>query len=292
MRRRNLKMESAGRVSRPGGMCACTAGSTGKGTCACGTPSGYERPASAGCASDIDQGATMGIVLLGVFGFFALAFIIFLAQNSAQKNDHAHKLDIVSRIPDFDPKVKYDGLSYELGVAIDPERYRFAIISADENPKVFGFSQLVAVEVDRDGVTVTTTKGSNGLRGAAVGLALIGPLGLALGGTTKSKSISVSKVKKLALKIYVNDLSSPFHEVVFFKDSTGSDMEQRLMTLAAKELEQWFGRFQTIIKMQDEIPEEYRGPVKIDMSDMPGIPAPINEAEIASRGWLKNTFGA
>ena len=45
--RRNLFITSSGRVSRPGGMCACPAGN-GKGTCALCDVQGYERPAAAG----------------------------------------------------------------------------------------------------------------------------------------------------------------------------------------------------------------------------------------------------
>lgn len=40
-------------------MCACPAGFTGKGTCACGTPTGYERPASAGLCLLTTPGASV-----------------------------------------------------------------------------------------------------------------------------------------------------------------------------------------------------------------------------------------
>lgn len=80
MGRRNPLMESAGRVSRPGGMCACPA-REGKGTCACGTPTGYEHPASAGLRLQRSVGgkmktrylASVGTALLPVGGIPSLA---------------------------------------------------------------------------------------------------------------------------------------------------------------------------------------------------------------------------
>lgn len=160
------------------------------------------------------------------------------------------KSSSMAAIGGFNPVVKYDGIIGGHGIAIDPETNRFALSRVGGEPHVFDFSQVVAVDVERDGATITTTKGSNGLAGAAVGVALLGPAGLLLGSGTRSRGLTKPTVTKLSMKIYVNDLIKPYHEVVFYKNPRGGSANGIIVTKAAQQLDEWYGRFRTILAMQ------------------------------------------
>jgi len=188
----------------------------------------------------------MDPLVIGAIVVVAFMFVFIRRSLAVQKVKGAS----LTTIDGFNPAVRYDGVLGGYGIAIDPQTNRFALAGVGVEPTIFDFSQLVAVEVERDGATVTTTKGSNGLAGAAIGVALLGPAGLLLGGGTRSRGVTSPTITKLALKIYVNDLVRPCFEVVFYRDGRGGSTNSGAVSNAAQRLDEWYGRFRTIISMQ------------------------------------------
>ncbi|WP_267387060.1 hypothetical protein [Sphingomonas sp. GC_Shp_3] len=178
-----------------------------------------------------------------VIGFIAICIVMARRISAVQRA----KVATLSTIEGFTPAVTYDGLPGCYGVSIDTSSEQIALIGVGVPPKVFRFDQLIEVGVERDGNTVTTTNGRSGIAGGAVGLALIGPLGLALGGATRSVGTTTSKVTELSLKLYFSDLVTPFCKVEFYKNSAGGGPNNGALTLRAKTLEEWYGRFRTIL---------------------------------------------
>lgn len=190
----------------------------------------------------------MEVFLVIVGGIFVLiCYGVFKSkQNTARST-------ALSNVPDFRPMAVYKGMpgdlhSSEVWVAIDPDRNKFAISRGTQNPRVFGFSDLVGVEVLRNGASLQKTNRGSQIAGAAVGAVLLGPVGLLLGGLTGSKRV-VETIDKLSLKIFTNDLGNPVHEIVFLK-SPGSKPDSFLVKQASKELDNWHARFQTILASQ------------------------------------------
>ena len=177
---------------------------------------------------------------------FAVFFVLVRRAIAAQMKQNK----ALATIDGFNPAVKYNGSIGGLGLALDPSSNRFAVSAPGSEPTLYDFAQLVAVDVERNGATVTTTKGSNGLAGAAVGVALLGPAGLLLGGGTRSKGTATPTVTKLSLKIYVNDLIKPCHEVVFYSNRQGGNASGIMVSNAARQMDEWYGRFRTILAMQ------------------------------------------
>jgi hypothetical protein len=177
----------------------------------------------------------------------------------------------LSAIDGFAPAVKYEGLAGSLGVAIDPQTNRFAVAGLGVEPRVFDFSELIAVDAERDGASVTTAKGSNGLAGAAIGVALLGPAGVLLGSGTRSRGFTSPTVTKLSMKIYVSDLIHPCHEIVFYRNSRGGSTNSGLVSNAATRLDEWYGRFRTILAMQ----AEGRGSRPEEAALLDAAPAPV-----------------
>jgi len=178
------------------------------------------------------------IVIIG-----GAAAILSGVANAKKANEQGTAL---TTLPDFQPAVVFKGSDGGAGLAIDPTRNKFAISTGARNTKVFNFSDLVAVEVLRNGTSVHKTNRGSQLAGAAVGAVLLGPVGLLLGGITGSKR-SVEKINRLSLKLFTTDLINPVHEIVFF---AGPAMKPESLAVkqATTELDKWHGRFQTILQ--------------------------------------------
>jgi hypothetical protein len=186
----------------------------------------------------------------------------------------AEKVKSLSVISGFSPTIVHEGVPGAYGLAIDPASEQLAIAIPGHPARLYHFSQLVAAEVVKDGETVTTTRGKVDTAGAAIATALIGPLGMALGAKTSSTSRSTNEVSKLALKLFVNDLYSPCFEVPFLSVGVGSDSSSPWVVKAAKELDDWYGRFRTIIAGFDRQSASY-DPEKA-IRHMAPAPHPVN----------------
>lgn len=78
---------------------------------------------------------------------------------------------------------------------------------------------------------------------------MLGPVGLLLAGVSGSKRIE-RKITRLSLKIFTDDLVSPVTEILFFDSPTGSNPGSLAVSVAAHLLDEWHGRFQTILHKQ------------------------------------------
>lgn len=76
---------------------------------------------------------------------------------------------------------------------------------------------------------------------------LLGPVGLLLGGLTGSKR-NEERVKRLSLKLFTSDLHTPVTEVIFFDHPQGVKPDSLLVKTAAQQLDEWHGRFRTILQ--------------------------------------------
>ncbi|MND36269.1 hypothetical protein D3C80_269230 [compost metagenome] len=184
-------------------------------------------------------------IFLGLLFGGAILWGIVTGSNQVKKQNAQGKA--LQEIPSFRPVIKFDGANGGAGVAIDATGNKFAISDGGQT-RVFNFSDLVAVEVFRNGSSVTKTNRGSQVAGAAVGAVLLGPVGLLLGGLTGGKR-NEEKVERLSLKIFTNDLVSPVYEVVFFGGMKAKP-DSMLVKQGAKQLDEWYGRFQTILHMR------------------------------------------
>jgi len=86
-------------------------------------------------------------------------------------------------------------------------------------------ARLPPTTVERP-LTVTSTNRGSQLLGSAVG-GLLGPLGAVVGGLSGS-SRSRGRLRRLTLKIFVDDYAKPVHAISFFRDgsSKGTDPDE------------------------------------------------------------------
>lgn len=141
-------------------------------------------------------------------------------------------------------------------LAIDEKTRRTCIVrqNSQGNPdiKFYESNDIVSVEINEvtDSETRTITKTNRGSQvvGAAVGTALLGGAGLILGGLTGSKSSkakTTTKVKKIELKLTLNDLHTPVITFALFEGEIklNSDVYQKIM----KSADYWDGIFRVLI---------------------------------------------
>ena len=115
--------------------------------------------------------------------------------------------------------------------------------------KIVSYRDIMSVELAEDGHTVTKTSRTSQAATALVGGLLFGGVGAAVGaltGSTRSKG----KIKRVELRIVVNDSSDPVFVLCFQNvEAAAGGLVHRTATTNASE---WVGRINVIIRQADE----------------------------------------
>lgn len=152
---------------------------------------------------------------------------------------------VIAAVPDFSPQIRYEQDNGLLTLFLDPDSSQFAVARIDGSVRAFHFSQLVDVQIERNGSALELTNRGSQMVGAAVGGAVFGIAGAIIGGLSGSKR-HIERIKRLSLKVYTNDPHEPVIDIVFFEDPQGLDADGPMLPYISEELEQWYGRFLTI----------------------------------------------
>jgi hypothetical protein len=149
----------------------------------------------------------------------------------------------------LDPRKADNTVSYHnefCALSINNETKQ-VFIAADSNnyggslQHVYNFDNIVNVEIQIDGVSVA----SPSIGGAIVGGVLFGGAGAIVGSSAKTTN---QKIKNIALKIYVDDLKSPFLQLYFYKGDTPVITNHPWVVQPQKEVNEWYSRFLNIIE--------------------------------------------
>lgn len=188
----------------------------------------------------------MTIFLVILAGLAVVVVMAFRGVSKGAAEGDALKaatLASIHNVDGFNPAVVYAGQPGNYGLAIDPATDKFAIMVPGSIPRLYHFTQLVAAEVERNGTTITTTKGKISTGGAALATALAGPVGgLLVGAKTTSTSTTLETIE-LTLKVFVNDLYTPCFAVPFGSGFAGDSF----LADRVSEIDAWYGRFRTIL---------------------------------------------
>jgi hypothetical protein len=143
----------------------------------------------------------MWVVVLGVAIFFYGWMSVLAKKRSEYRFGR-----LLRQSPEFVPTQSYIGING--GISID-ERGTLALVDLPNRVRFVGYWDLVEVELQEDGETVTRTSRSSQFASAVVGGVLFGGVGAVVGGLTGKKVTGRGKVTRLSLKIVVNSTSRP-----------------------------------------------------------------------------------
>jgi hypothetical protein len=163
-------------------------------------------------------------------------------------------------------------------IALDTNARLMALCTLGRKARVIAFGDLIAAEIERDGVTVETTNRGSQVVGGAIGAALLGPAGLIVGGLSGKKT-HTQTVNRLTLKLIVSDLEHPTIDLVFH-DVKGTEQLTPIKPYSApaeQRLMEWYARFQVIIHQNQQV----SAPPKPDSGDF--APAPDTKVGFGRR---------
>lgn len=191
--------------------------------------------------------AMTAVIFLIIIGGCAYIFCLpFIISGASKRKSIEQQL---RALPAFASAVRFDQPGQHQTLALDPASEQWAVVGLDSPARVYGFQQLVAVEIEKDGATLEKTNRGSQIAGAAVGSALLGPVGLLIGGLSGSKRHEPT-VRRLVLKLYTNDLHTPVCKITFLDHPAGLKASDPQFIEAANWLDEWRARFLTVLRGQ------------------------------------------
>lgn len=159
-------------------------------------------------------------------------------KSSDKRKEEIEKLhQQLNQLPNFKPKktlIKYY-VAGNKGISLDDDSKQICLI-VNNQLILKPFTDIIETQVVVDGKTITkTSRGSQAL-GIAVGGVLAGGLGALIGGLSASTS-ETKKIKNVSLKLLMNDLTIPVHEVGLIGVSPATGYEP--LNLALTQAEEW-----------------------------------------------------
>lgn len=158
-------------------------------------------------------------------------------------------------IPDFSATQRVIGKDGKTALAIDEQRKKVCLIDHRQQNvscRVVTYKDILSSEIFEDGSTVTKTVRSSQIGGALVGGLALGGVGAIIGGLS-GKTKTTGKVKRIDLRITVNDTQSPLHDVNFL--NLELNLETKLGGIvyqqAMQAIRHWHGLVEVLIKRAD-----------------------------------------
>lgn len=186
-----------------------------------------------------------------VFIFIAVVLVIGVAQviNTSNKKEEM-ELKLKS-LPEFYPTQQVMGCDGNSGLAVDEPRKKICLITNNGtivSQRIISYKDIFSVEIFEDGTSVTKTMRSSQIGGAVVGGFLLGGVGAIIGGLS-GKTETSGKIKRIALRLIVNDTNAPLHDVAFMNIEGKKD--GTIYTHAIQLARRWHGIVEVLIKRAD-----------------------------------------
>ncbi|GIK24692.1 MAG: hypothetical protein BroJett006_09380 [Betaproteobacteria bacterium] len=194
---------------------------------------------------------------VAVFAVIAILGGIFSTMETSKKKKAMDGQ--LSAIPDFAATWKIMGNDAKTGLAIDEHRNLVCLIDNHQSNmsyRIVPYKDLLSCEIFEDGSTVTKTMRTSQIGGALVGALALGGVGAIIGGLS-GKTKTTGKIKRVDLRITVNDTQNPHHDVNFISHETQKG--GIVYDHAIKEARQWHGLIEVLIKRADQEDQERVG---------------------------------
>lgn len=146
------------------------------------------------------------------------------------------------------------GKNKETGLAFDEVNKKICLLFANHacviSSKIFSYKDVLSVEIVEDGEIVTSTVRSSQIGGALIGGIALGGLGAVIGGLS-GKTKTTGTVRKIILRLVVNDTNNPLHEISFLDSQTEVSKKSPRYENAIKNARHWNSLIEVLIKRAD-----------------------------------------
>lgn len=154
-----------------------------------------------------------------------------LMRNQAAKARRARAeekiRDTFNGVVNFNPSIIVISIDGSSGIAIDEDAGTICVVSGGApEPRVIPSKDLLASELVIDGSSESSAVRSSQIGGALVGAALLGGVGAIIGGLS-ARSRTTATVSSIAVRISINDMTNPLHEVFLLALPAGFDGSPR-----------------------------------------------------------------
>lgn len=183
-----------------------------------------------------------------LFLIIGLAVVVAIAQAIVTSSMRKAMETRLGQLPDFSATQKVMGCDGNAGLALDEQRKKLCLIangSAGVTERVVSYRDILSVELFEDGSSITKTSRSSQIGGALVGGVLLGGIGAVIGGLS-GKAKTSTKVKRVNLRLVVNDTTAPLHDVTFVNLECKKD--SIIYKQAMAEARRWHGIIEVLIR--------------------------------------------
>jgi len=188
------------------------------------------------------------------FVFCIVAAVLYgiISGNERRKMAEDAGKAIVAR-EDFKSDLHYVSPHDQKGLAIDTTN-NLILFTNNGAQTVMPFKNLIGTEILVDGATLTRTNRGSQLLGAAVGGALLGGIGVVVGGLSGT-STSSDRVRMVILRVITDNFHNPNFDIVLLDWShsqKGMEKSNIMYKEAIKTASAWHSRLITILKRLSE----------------------------------------
>ncbi|OMD66671.1 hypothetical protein [Paenibacillus odorifer] len=201
--------------------------------------------------SSISAGITTLIIIAAVY------FLIVRYTNKKEKevleqaeSDKEALTYMLEKLHTYVPHQKFITPDNDLILSFDENSKRINFTSKYNN-ELYDFDKIIVSEVIINEVSVSKTDRSSQIGGALIGGALLGGVGAAIGGLSGDIKAE-GKVKRIQLKITINDIQNPNHYVTFFQSAVEVDKDNPTVKSALEQVSKWNSIISILIKREIE----------------------------------------
>lgn len=186
-------------------------------------------------------------VVLGAV--FVAAIIVGVMQADAKKKKRVTLESAFDSQDGLMATHRFAGEDCKTAIAVDESARKVCLLKSPDQMDVYAYEDVLSCEVFEDGESVTKTVRSSQALGAILGGIAFGGVGALVGGLSGAKK-SQGKVRRIDIRIVVNDMKSPIHDVCFLDTETPKNGS--LYTAASERARFWSGLLSVAMKQGTE----------------------------------------
>lgn len=198
-------------------------------------------------------------VLLIFLGFAVIYFIVSHYNKNISNNGSSLIIEEELKKYDFKGTQKYLNSNSMKYISIDEENHKIClcyqdnIIKSKYNTHIYDYSDILEIEIIENGNSISKMSKSSVAGRAILGGILLGGVGAVIGGFTANKN-NFESIKRIYLRLIVNNTTEPIFEIDFYNDIDGEGIKNNTNYYSSvmHHINHWYGLFRVIIKKDDE----------------------------------------